>query len=375
MIIQSWLSKESSSGILLILATLLAILAANSSFDPYYQGLLQTLAYPSPYLPQNLLGWVNEGLMAIFFFYIGLEVKQALKTGSLATPAQAMLPLIAALGGMLVPALIYLLFNGSQPLLQNGWAIPVATDIAFALGIMALLSDRIPDTLKYFLMALAVIDDLGAILIIAFGYSTQLVLYPLLFCLVLIACLALLNYLAILARWPRYLLGIVLWLSVIASGIHPTIAGVITGLLFPSGPATDSPAVQVASALRRPVNLIILPLFAFANAGIQLTAFQPVLGAMSLSLGIILGLVIGKPIGIVTSCFIAVRLKLARLPENCNFKLLAKVSMLCGIGFTMAIFIGSLAFPSQALINMAKIAILSGSVLAAVLGYLLLRRG
>ena len=373
MSINSWFNKESSSGVLLILATLLAIIVANSALNADYQRLLQAFASHSRYLPHNLLGWVNDGLMAVFFFYIGLEVKQEIKTGSLSTPAQASLPVIGALGGMLVPAFIYWLVNVHYPLLQAGWAIPVATDIAFALGIIALLSERVPVTVKYFLMALAIIDDLGAILIIAFGYSTHLALSPLLVGLGLIVGLALCNYLAISARWPRFLLGIALWLAVLASGIHPTIAGVLAGLLFPAGPSENSPASQVAHALRIPINFIILPLFAFANAGIQLTGFQTLTETWPLSLGILLGLVAGKPVGIVLSCFLAVRFKLARLPANCNFKLLAKVSVLCGIGFTMAIFIASLAFISPALLKMAKMAILSGSLLAAVVGYLLLR--
>ncbi|WP_199177620.1 Na+/H+ antiporter NhaA [Erwinia sp. B116] len=373
-------NNDATGGVVLIIAAAIAMFLANhDGTRDAYQALLATpvqFRFGSLDINKDLLLWINDALMALFFLLIGLEVKRELITGSLNSRQRAMFPLIAALGGMLAPALIYAAFNHADGLAIHGWAIPTATDIAFALGILALLGSRVPVQLKIFLMALAVIDDLGAIVIIAFFYTSNLSLASLGVAAAAIVALALLNLCGVRKTSLYLLVGMVLWVAVLKSGVHATLAGVVVGFFIPlKNPDGPSPAVELAHGLQPWVSWLILPLFAFANAGVSL-AGVPAGGLFSaVPLGIVLGLFIGKPLGITLICWMAVKLKLAALPEKTRMIDIAAVGVLCGIGFTMSIFIASLAFDAahEELVTLAKIGILTGSVVSAVVGYLLLR--
>ncbi|CCP08286.1 Sodium/proton antiporter [Erwinia amylovora MR1] len=354
-------------------------LANNDTTRQLYQALL---ALPVQFrvgaldINKDLLLWINDALMALFFLLIGLEVKRELIMGSLKGRERAMFPLIAALGGMLAPGLIYATFNHHDAQALNGWAIPTATDIAFALGILALLGSRVPAALKMFLMALAVIDDLGAIVIIAFFYTSDLSLLSLAVAAASIAVLAVLNLCGVRKTSVYLAVGMVLWMAVLKSGVHATLAGVIVGLFIPlKKQEGHSPAIELAHGLHPWVSWMILPLFAFANAGVSLSgvSFDGLFSAVPL--GIMLGLFIGKPLGITLICWLSVKLKIAALPENTRMVDIAAVGVLCGIGFTMSIFIASLAFDGahEELVTLAKLGILSGSVISALVGYTLLR--
>lgn len=374
------IKNEATGGVVLIIAAAVALyLANNPSTQHVYQSLL---AMPVEFrfgaldIHKNLLLWINDAMMALFFLMIGLEVKHELISGSLATRERAMFPLIAALGGMLAPGAIFALLNHRDPLAIQGWAIPTATDIAFALGILALLGSRVPPALKMFLMALAVIDDLGAILIIAFFYTQHLSMMALGVATGAIVVLALLNRLGVRNIALYMLVGLVLWVAVLKSGVHATLAGVIVGFFVPlEKKSGHSPAIHLAHGLAPWVSWLILPLFAFANAGISLSGVS-VNGLFSaVPLGIILGLFIGKPLGITLICWLAVKCRLAALPESTRMQDIAAIGVLCGIGFTMSIFIASLAFDAahEEMVTLAKLGILTGSVVSAVVGYLLLR--
>lgn len=379
-VIKRLLKNEATGGVVLIIAAAIAMfLANNAGTQQVYQSILTMpveFRFGSLDISKNLLLWINDALMALFFLMIGLEVKHELVSGSLATRERAMFPLIAAVGGMLAPGLIYAALNHNDPLAIHGWAIPTATDIAFALGILALLGSRVPPALKMFLMALAVIDDLGAILIIAFFYTQDLSLASLAVAAGAIVVLALLNKSGV-RNIPLYMLvGIVLWVAVLKSGIHATVAGVILGFFIPLKKENGySPAVQLAHSLAPWVSWLILPLFAFANAGVSLTGVSLNGLYTSVPLGIILGLFIGKPLGITLICWLAVKLRLAALPEGTRMQDIAAIGVLCGIGFTMSIFIASLAFDAthEEMVTLAKLGILTGSVISAVVGYTLLR--
>ena len=379
-VIKRLLKNEATGGVVLIIAAAIAMfLANNAGTQQAYQSILTMpveFRFGSLDISKNLLLWINDALMALFFLMIGLEVKHELVSGSLATRERAMFPLIAAVGGMLAPGLIYAALNHNDPLAIHGWAIPTATDIAFALGILALLGNRVPPALKMFLMALAVIDDLGAILIIAFFYTQDLSLASLAVAAGAIVVLALLNKSGV-RNIPLYMLvGMVLWVAVLKSGIHATVAGVILGFFVPLKKENGySPAVQLAHGLAPWVSWLILPLFAFANAGVPLTGVSLNGLFTSVPLGIILGLFIGKPLGITLICWLAVKLRLAALPEGTRMQDIAAVGVLCGIGFTMSIFIASLAFDAshEEMVTLAKLGILAGSIISAVVGYTLLR--
>jgi len=321
--------------------------------------------------------WINDALMAVFFLLIGLEVKREMKQGALASRRQAVFPVVAALGGMVVPALVYLAFNGQDAIAREGWAIPAATDIAFALGVLALLGNRVPAALKIFLMALAIIDDLGAIIIIALFYTHDLSVVSLVVAAGAIMVLAALNMSGVRRTGIYILVGAILWTAVLKSGVHATLAGVIVGFMIPLKEQNGkSPAKQLEHVLHPWVAFLILPLFAFANAGVSLQGVT-VEGLTSLlPLGIIAGLFIGKPLGISVFCWLALKLKWASLPEGTTCKQIMAVGILCGIGFTMSIFIATLAFGSvdPGLINWAKLGILIGSILSAVTGYIILRK-
>ncbi|WP_426767447.1 Na+/H+ antiporter NhaA [Erwinia aphidicola] len=373
------LKNDATGGVVLIVAAAVAMfLANNASTQQAYQAIL---AMPVQFrfgaldINKDLLLWINDALMALFFLMIGLEVKRELLMGSLKGREKAMFPLIAALGGMVAPGLIYATLNHSDELAIHGWAIPAATDIAFALGILALLGSRVPPALKMFLMALAVIDDLGAIVIIAFFYTHDLSLVSLGVAAASIAVLVILNLCGVRKTSVYLLVGMVLWVAVLKSGVHATLAGVIVGLLIPLKKQDGhSPSIELEHGLHPWVSWLILPLFAFANAGVSLTGVS-IDGLFSMvPLGIILGLLVGKPLGITLICWLSVKLKIAALPENTKMVDIAAVGVLCGIGFTMSIFIASLAFDAahEEMVTLAKLGILSGSVLSAVLGYVLL---
>ncbi|TKI08710.1 Na+/H+ antiporter NhaA [Martelella alba] len=374
------LRHEAASGVLLILAAVAALIAANSPAAEIYRAALA--------FPQNeggdghhfsVLLVINDALMALFFLMIGLEVKRELIQGALASRAKAVFPAIAALGGMVAPAIIYTLVNWEEPANHVGWAIPTATDIAFAVGVLALLGKRVPPSLKAFLLALAIIDDLGAIVIIALFYNSHLSLPALAAAAGLAAILALMNR-ANIRRIALYLpVGALLWVCVLLSGIHATLAGVVVGALIPLNLPRQaySPALVLEHALQPWVIYLILPLFAFANAGVPLQGLTPGSLFELLPAGIAGGLVLGKPIGILVFCLLAIRLGLARLPDGVTVRQIAAAAVLCGIGFTMSIFIAGLAFGGSVIgeekMDLAKLGILSGSVIAAVAGYLALR--
>lgn len=379
-LLQRFFSNEASGGIVLIVAAALAMVLANlGSTQGIYHAFLETpveLRVGALEINKNMLLWINDALMAVFFLLVGLEVKRELVLGSLASRQRAAFPVIAAIGGMVVPALLYLAFNYQDPIARQGWAIPAATDIAFALGVLALLGSRVPTALKIFLMALAIIDDLGAIVIIALFYTSDLSILSLTVAACAIAVLALLNLLNVRRIGIYILVGVVLWTAVLKSGVHATLAGVIIGFLIPLKEQNGkSPAKQLEHVLHPWVAFMILPLFAFANAGVSLKGVTLDGLTGMLPLGIIAGLFIGKPLGISLFCWLAVKLKLASLPNGTTFRQIMAVGILCGIGFTMSIFISTLAFASvdPELIVWAKLGILTGSLLAAFVGYTLLR--
>ncbi|WMQ74405.1 MAG: Na(+)/H(+) antiporter NhaA [Sodalis sp.] len=368
-----------AGGVLLFVAALAAIVMVNSDASTLYDAIIHFPVRPGGETPAHLTVQliVNDGLMAVFFLSVGLEVKYELLRGALNSRARAAFPVIAALGGMAAPALIYGLITAGAPALRAGWAIPAATDISFAVGVLALLGTRVPASLKVFLLALAIIDDLGAIVIIALFYNGAPNPLALAAAGGIIGVMALMNRANVRLLVLYLLLGTALWGCILLSGIHPTLAGVIVGGLIPlTLPATDkSPARALEHWLQPWVVYLILPLFAFANAGISLRCAAPWHLVSLLTLGIAVGLVVGKPLGIVLFTAAAVKLRLARLPAGMAFYHIAAVGVLCGIGFTMSIFITNLAFGQgdPTTIMLAKVGILSGSVIAALLGYLLLR--
>ncbi|KKY89326.1 MULTISPECIES: Na+/H+ antiporter NhaA [Leclercia] len=379
-LLQRFFNSEASSGIILIIAAALAMMLANLNVtQSMYHAFLETpveLKVGVLEINKNMLLWINDALMAVFFLLVGLEVKRELVLGSLASRQRAAFPVIAALGGMVVPALIYLAFNYQDPVARHGWAIPAATDIAFALGVLALLGNRVPMALKIFLMALAIIDDLGAIIIIALFYTSDLSMLSLGVAAAAIAVLALLNICNVRRVGIYVLVGMVLWTAVLKSGVHATLAGVIVGFFVPlKQQEGKSPAKQLEHVLHPWVAFLILPLFAFANAGVSLDGVTLAGLTSMLPLGIIAGLFIGKPLGISLFCWLALKLKLASLPHGTTGRQIMAVGVLCGIGFTMSIFISTLAFGSHApeLIVWAKLGILTGSLLAAFVGYTLLK--
>ncbi|MGL5250439.1 MAG: Na+/H+ antiporter NhaA [Enterovibrio sp.] len=376
-LIRQFIKMESASGIILIVAALIAMGIANSGLQELYHGTLH--AYVAGL---SVSHWINDALMAIFFLLIGLEVKRELIEGALNSKEKAIFPAIAAVGGMLAPALIYFLFNKADPSLVHGWAIPAATDIAFALGVLALLGKRVPIALKVFLLALAIIDDLGVIVIIALFYSSDMSFVALGGAAAAILGLVFINMKGVVAiRW-YLLLGLILWFCVLKSGVHATLAGVILGFCVPlnsskaQAGAQDehSPLKKMEHFIHPYSSFFILPLFAFANAGISLDGISWSSLGNSVTLGVAAGLLFGKPLGIFTFSWLSVKAGFAKLPDGITFRHIFAVSVLCGIGFTMSIFISSLAFVNadQALVTYSKLGILLGSTTAAVLGYSIL---
>ena len=379
-LLKSFIESDASNGVMLIVAAVAAMILANTAATAQgYQALLNEpvqIRFGALDISKNLLLWINDALMALFFLVIGLEVKRELMVGELASRDKAIFPVIAAIGGMALPALIFLFFNHGDEIARNGWAIPTATDIAFALGVLALLGSRVPVALKVFLMALAIIDDLGAIVIIALFYTSDLSVLSLCVAAGAIVVLALLNRFNVRRISVYILVGIVLWTAVLKSGVHATLAGVIVGFFVPlEKKEGHSPAEHLAHGLMPWVNWMILPLFAFANAGISLAGITLSDVLSPEPSGIILGLLIGKPLGITLFCWLAVKLRLAVLPNGTTLRDIMAIGVLCGIGFTMSIFISSLAFDAahEQLVTFSKLGILTGSLLSAVIGYTLLR--
>lgn len=361
--------SEKSSGILLIICTIIAILLTNSPLAHDYLNLWQT-----DVAGLKLEHWINDGLMAIFFLLIGLELEREVYVGELSNLKNALLPICAAIGGMLAPALIHYYFNQATPT-QNGIGIPMATDIAFALGVLAILGNRIPASLKVFVVAFAVMDDLGAIVIIAAFYTVKLSVWYLVSALAVWAILIVLNrYLRIMALLPYLIGGILMWFLMLKSGIHATVAGIMLAFAIPFSAKDDdkkSPSYQLEHFLHKPVAFIILPIFALANTGITLGADWLSGLSSSNSLGIVMGLLLGKPLGVTLFCFVAVTLGICRLPADLKWLHIIGAGILGGIGFTMSIFITNLAFSgSLDIINAAKMSILLASLLAGFVGYL-----
>ncbi|MCG9582410.1 Na+/H+ antiporter NhaA [Vibrio tubiashii] len=370
-IIRDFFKLESAGGILLVIAAAIAMTIANTSLNDAYQGFLHTYV-----LGMSVSHWINDGLMAVFFLLIGLEVKRELLEGALKSKETAIFPAIAAVGGMVAPALVYLMFNYGDAQAVQGWAIPAATDIAFALGIMALLGKRVPVSLKVFLLALAIIDDLGVVVIIALFYTGDLSTTALAVGFAMTAALFMLNAKKVTKLTPYIIVGAILWFAVLKSGVHATLAGVVIGFAIPlkGKKGEHSPLKHMEHALHPYVAFGILPLFAFANAGISLEGVSMDGLTSMLPLGIAMGLLVGKPLGIYSFSWIAVKSGVAKLPEGITFRHIFAVSVLCGIGFTMSIFISSLAFgPVNAEFDTyARLGILMGSTTAALLGYFLL---
>lgn len=374
------LNKDALGGLVLLGAAFLAFFMNNSSLAVLYTGFLSTLINVSVgplVINKSVLLWINDGLMAVFFLLVALEIKREFIEGKLSTVQQAVLPSIAAIGGMIVPALIYVWFNFQTPANLNGWAIPAATDIAFAIGILALFGARVPLALKVFLLALAILDDLAAILIIALFYTADLSIPALGLAAIGIAVLILFNRLAIARIAPYILVGVFVWVCVLKSGVHATLAGVVIGLIIPLNAKNhyqESPLRAMEHGLHPYVTFLVMPIFAFANAGVSLagltfgTLLQPI------PLGIAAGLFIGKQIGIFSTVYLTVKLGFAALPQQVNFGQIYGVSLLAGIGFTMSLFIGNLAFENVEIQNYVRVGVLSGSILSALVGYVVLTR-
>lgn len=376
--IREFLRFEASGGVLLVLAAMLALILANSPAGPVYTALLDlpvavrigTLSFDKP-----LLVWINDGLMAIFFLLIGLEIKREVLEGELSSVKQAVLPVIAATGGMIAPALVYSTLNWDDPVAMRGWAVPTATDIAFAVGVLTLLGRRVPVSLKVFLLALAIMDDLGAIVIIAIFYTADLSAISLALAAAAIAVLFGLNRGGVSRVAPYALMGLLLWAFVLESGVHATLSGAALAFAIPlrtRATRRESPSHRLEHALHPWVTYAILPIFAFANAGVPLFGLSPYDLLEPVPLGIVLGLLIGKQVGVMGSIWLAVKLGVAALPHGSRWPHVYGMAVLTGIGFTMSLFIGTLAFEGTGHSAHVRLGVLSGSLLCAVLGYTVL---
>jgi NhaA family Na+:H+ antiporter len=360
--ITEFLQSEASGGILLMASALLALVVANSPLAAAYFDVLHIKLGGL-----SLAHWVNDGLMAVFFLLVGLEMKRELMTGELSTWPRRLLPAVAAIGGMAVPALVYVWVNRETPQFLGGWAIPAATDIAFALGILSLLGKRVPASLKIFLAALAILDDLGAVIIIALFYTGQLNASALATCMLITLALVALNGLKVKRLLPYLVLGAALWWFMLQSGVHATIAGVVLALTIPHDDSGHSPLETLEHRLNKPVAFGIVPLFGFANAGVSLGGGASL--ANPVTLGIALGLFLGKQVGVFGATLLALKLKVGERPQGASLIQIYGVSLLCGIGFTMSLFIGILAFPDEgALADQVKIGVLAGSLASAICG-------
>ena len=381
--LRDFLASEALGGIVLMAAAALAMIVANSPLAHAYSHALHAEIGPviAPAIgPMTVHLWINDGLMALFFLLVGLEIKRELIDGQLASAERRRLPIIAAVAGMIGPALLYLAITGGAPALRAGWAIPAATDIAFAIGVLALLGSRVPASLKLFLTTVAIVDDMGAVTIIAVFYSHGLVLLALVGAMLVAGGMFAMNRLGVVRLWPYLVCFALLWVLVLVSGVHATIAGVVTAMLIPIRPSPgvadheDSPLHRLEHVLNPWVAFAIVPLFGFANAGVSLAGTSIAVLAQPLVLGIALALFFGKQIGIFGSIWIAVRLRIAHPPSRTSWAQIYGVSLLAGIGFTMSLFIGGLAFPGAAvMMDEVKIGVLAGSILSALTGFLVLR--
>lgn len=376
---REFLRQESASGIVLAVATILALIASNSPLERLYDTFLAIrveIRVGDLLLAKPLLLWINDGLMAIFFLFVGLELKRELLEGELSRPAQAALPAIAALGGMIAPALVFAALNWHDPVAMRGWAIPTATDIAFALGVLSLLGSRIPSSLKVFLTAVAIFDDLGAIVVIAAFYTGDLSFISLLGAGLATLALAGLNVAGVTRRATYVVIGIVLWVCVLKSGVHATLAGVVLALAIPlraRDAEGQAPLTRLEHDLQPWVAFAIMPIFAFANAGVSLEGMGLATLLGPIPLGIAAGLFFGKQIGIFGTVWLAVRSGLTRPPAGASWTQLYGVALLAGIGFTMSLFIGTLAYDDPAYATATRLGVLGGSLLSGLAGYGLLR--
>ncbi len=379
--IREFLKFEAAGGIVLIIAAALALVLANSPLDTIYLAFLDiplAIQVGDLVIAKPMLLWINDGLMAMFFFLVGLEIKREFLEGELSSRSQIVLPAMGAVGGMAIPALVFVVINLGHPEHLNGWAIPAATDIAFALGILALLGSRAPLSLKVLLTAIAIIDDLGAIMILAVFYTDDLSLVALGFGFIFLLGLIAINGLKVTRLAPYVLLGIALWICVLKSGVHATLAGVITAFAIPlrtKGDEEHSLLRHVEHALHPWIAFAILPIFAFANAGVSFTGMD--LGSLiePVKLGVSLGLFVGKQIGVFGLLWLCVRLGWSPLPPDTNWVQLYGVALLCGVGFTMSLFIGSLAFEHTSFDAPIRLGVLVGSIVSGLCGYLLIRFG
>ena len=378
--LKAFIDSEAASAVPLLAATVLALVLANSPLAGPIEAALETrlgVSWTFVELSKPLLLWINDGLMAIFFLLVGLEIKREVVEGELSQPSQVALPIAGALGGMVVPGLIYAAVNWRDPVALGGWAIPTATDIAFSLGVLAALGSRVPLALKVFLTTLAIVDDLGAIVIIAAFYTDQLSLMALAFAAVFIAGLAVLNLTGVRRLAPYLLLGTALWLSVLKSGVHATLAGVVLALFIPLKGAGEADAARPAIWLEHVIKpwsaWLIMPVFAFANSGLSLAGLSLSSLLQPVSLGIVMGLFLGKQIGILLGAGLLIALGIAVMPTGGSWRRLYGVAILGGIGFTMSLFIGTLAFDDGAHETQVRLGVLAGSLLSAAAGYLVLR--
>lgn len=374
--------QEAAPGITLMLAALLALIVNNSPLSTIYSAFLAVpieVQIGALEIAKPLLLWVNDGLMAIFFFLVGLEIKREVLEGELSSLDRAILPVIAAIGGIAIPALVFVMINMGTPVNLDGWAIPAATDIAFALGILALLGSQVPVALKILLLAIAIIDDLAAIVIIALFYTADLSVISLMIGLGGFAVLLLLNVTGVARTAPYLLIGLVIWVAVLKSGVHATLAGVMIALTIPmrapkGAPADDhGPLLGMEHGLKPWVAFLVLPLFAFANAGVSLTGISFADLLAPLPLGIALGLFVGKQVGVFSFIWLLVTFGMGRLPHGVNWLHIYGVACLTGIGFTMSLFIGSLAFADPAQMDAVRLGVLLGSITSAIMGIMVLR--
>lgn len=364
-------ASQAGAGVILMIAATAALIIANSPASHLYFGTLQHYV-----AGLSILHWINDALMAVFFLLVGLEIKREFLTGQLSSWPRRTLPAFAAAGGMAVPALFYVGFNLNDAETIRGWAIPTATDIAFALGALALLGSRVPASLKVFLTALAILDDLAAVTVIAVFYTDHLLLGWLAAAAAIILMLLILNRAGVAMLWIYLVPGAVLWFATLQSGVHATLAGVALALTIPASGAGQSPLLRLEHAIQPWVSFVILPVFAFANAGVSLAGMAWVVLKQPVTIGIVTGLFLGKQIGVFAATWLAIRLRLADRPDGAAWHQIYGVSVLCGIGFTMSLFIAGLAFPATPTqVEQAKLGILAGSALSAGLGFVLLRLG
>ena len=376
--IQAFMKLEASAGLILMGVAVMAMIAANTALASLYNDVLGTyvtVGVGSFEISKPALLWINDGLMAIFFFLVGLEIKREVLAGELSSFDKAVLPVLAAIGGMLVPALVFVIVNRGAPENLNGWAVPTATDIAFALGILALVGARAPVALKIFLLAIAIIDDLGAIVIIAIFYTSDLSTNALTLSMLGFALAVALNRMGVQRVAPYLIIGVFMWVFVLKSGVHATLAGVLIALTIPLKRKDGDKALlyRLEHELHPWVAFLILPVFAFANAGVSLRGISVADLLQPLPLGIAAGLFLGKQVGVLAFTWVGVKSGLARLPEGIGWRHVYGVACLTGVGFTMSLFIGSLAFGANDTMNAVRLGVISGSVLSGLLGYAVLR--